>query len=163
MLSPFFFCLVGRGASFADSSFPKSSGQRCPRHVSPGISHDDQLFGRRKRHQCPQGINEEQLCSCLENLRDGGAWWAAVYGVAQSRTRLKQPNSSSSSFRVPNIFKREKWKKLGGGQLKQPNFVNEKVKENREPSRSWDLKGHRKEGGRLQTLICQIFLANSPF
>ena len=28
-------------------------------------------------------------CSCLENLRDGGAWWAAVYGVAQSWTRLK--------------------------------------------------------------------------
>ena len=27
--------------------------------------------------------------SCLENPRDGGAWWAAVYGVAQSRTRLK--------------------------------------------------------------------------
>ena len=28
--------------------------------------------------------------SCLENLRDGGAWWAAVYGVAQSRTWLKR-------------------------------------------------------------------------
>ena len=27
--------------------------------------------------------------SCLENPRDGGAWWAAVYGVAESRTRLK--------------------------------------------------------------------------
>ena len=35
--------------------------------------------------------------SCLENPRDGGAWWAAVYGVAQSRTRLKQLSSSSSS------------------------------------------------------------------
>ena len=33
--------------------------------------------------------------SCLENPRDGGAWWAAVYGVAQSRTRLKQLSSSS--------------------------------------------------------------------
>ena len=32
--------------------------------------------------------------SCLENPRDGGAWWAAVYGVTQSRTRLKQPSSS---------------------------------------------------------------------
>ena len=37
-------------------------------------------------------------CSCLENPRDGGAWWAAVYGVAQSRTRLKQLSSSSSSW-----------------------------------------------------------------
>ena len=34
--------------------------------------------------------------SCLENPMDGGAWWAAVYGVAQSRTRLKQLSSSSS-------------------------------------------------------------------
>ena len=37
-------------------------------------------------------------CSCLENPRDGGASWAAVYGVAQSRTRLKWLSSSSSSF-----------------------------------------------------------------
>ena len=36
-------------------------------------------------------------CSCLENPRDGGAWWAAVYGVAQSRTRLKWLSSSSST------------------------------------------------------------------
>ena len=36
-------------------------------------------------------------CCCLENPRDGEAWWAAVYGVAQSRTRLKRLSSSSSS------------------------------------------------------------------
>ena len=36
-------------------------------------------------------------CSCLENPRDGGAWWAAVYWVAQTRTRLKWLRSSSSS------------------------------------------------------------------
>ena len=35
--------------------------------------------------------------SCLENPRDREAWWAAVYGVAQSQTRLKQLSSSSSS------------------------------------------------------------------
>ena len=35
--------------------------------------------------------------SCLENLRDGRAWWAAVYGVAQSGTRLKRLSGSSSS------------------------------------------------------------------
>ena len=34
-------------------------------------------------------------CSCLENPRDRGAWWAAVYGVAQSWTRLKRLSSSS--------------------------------------------------------------------
>ena len=41
-------------------------------------------------------------CSCLENPRDGRAWWAAVYGVTQSQTRLKWLSSSSSSlpFRI---------------------------------------------------------------
>ena len=39
-------------------------------------------------------------CSCLENPRDGEAWWAAVSGVAQSQTRLKRLSSSSSSSRV---------------------------------------------------------------
>ena len=34
---------------------------------------------------------------CLENPMDGGTWWAAIYGVAQSRTRLKRLSSSSSS------------------------------------------------------------------
>ena len=36
------------------------------------------------------------MCSCLENPRDGGAWWAAVYGAAQSWTRLKWLSSSSN-------------------------------------------------------------------
>ena len=40
-------------------------------------------------------------CSCLENPRDGEAWWAATYGVAQSWTQLKQLSSSSSSSRRP--------------------------------------------------------------
>ena len=42
-----------------------------------------------------EGNGNPLQCSCLENPRDGGAWWAAVYGVAQSRTRLKQLSSSS--------------------------------------------------------------------
>ena len=37
-----------------------------------------------------EGNGNPLQCSCLENPRDGGAWWAAVYGVAQSRTRLRQ-------------------------------------------------------------------------
>ena len=36
-----------------------------------------------------EGNGNPLQCSCLENPRDGGAWWAAVYGVAQTRTRLK--------------------------------------------------------------------------
>ena len=42
-----------------------------------------------------EGNGNPLQCSCLENPRDGGAWWAAVRGVAQSRTRLKQLSSSS--------------------------------------------------------------------
>ena len=36
-----------------------------------------------------EGNGNPLQCSCLENSRDGEAWWAAVYGVAQSWTRLK--------------------------------------------------------------------------
>ena len=43
-----------------------------------------------------EGNGNPLQCSCLDNPRDGGAWWAAVYGVAQSWTRLKRLNSSSS-------------------------------------------------------------------
>ena len=42
-----------------------------------------------------EGNGNPLQCSCLENPRDGGAWWAAVYGVAHSRTRLKRLSSSS--------------------------------------------------------------------
>ena len=69
--------------------------------------------GRKKRKEeerellKPRGLSDPLLmfgegngnplqCSCLENPRDGGAWRAAVYGVAQSLTRLKRLSSSSS-------------------------------------------------------------------
>ena len=47
-----------------------------------------------------EGNGKPLQSSCLENSRDGGAWWAAIYGVAQSQTRLKQLSSSSSSHSV---------------------------------------------------------------
>ena len=43
-----------------------------------------------------EGNGNPLQCSCLENPRDGGAWWAAVCGVTQSWTRLEQLSSSSS-------------------------------------------------------------------
>ena len=46
-------------------------------------------------HSCIEGNGNPLQCSCLENPRDR-AWWAAIYGVAQSQTRLKQLSSSSS-------------------------------------------------------------------
>ena len=45
-----------------------------------------------------EGNGNPLQCSCLENPRNGGAWWAAVYGVAQSRTRLKWLSSSSRHY-----------------------------------------------------------------
>ena len=51
-----------------------------------------------------EGNGNPLQCSCLENPRDGEAWWAVVYGVAQSRTRLKRLSSSSSSSRPYSTF-----------------------------------------------------------
>ena len=47
-----------------------------------------------------EGNGNPLQCSCLENPRDGGAWWAAVYGVTRSRTRLKRLCSSSAYVSV---------------------------------------------------------------
>ena len=47
-----------------------------------------------------EGNGNPLQCSCLENPGDGGAWWAAVYGVAQNRTRLRRLSSSSSTLHV---------------------------------------------------------------
>ena len=47
-----------------------------------------------------EGNGNPLQCSCRENPRDGGAWWAAVYGVTQSWTRLKRLSSSDYSYKV---------------------------------------------------------------
>ena len=57
-----------------------------------------------------EGNGNPFQCSCLENPRDGGAWWAAVYGVAQSRTWLKQLSSSSSYRKNLQDFVAESWR-----------------------------------------------------
>ena len=46
-----------------------------------------------------EGNGNPLQCSCLENPRDGGAWWPAIYGVAQSRTRLKGLSSSNKQLK----------------------------------------------------------------
>ena len=53
-----------------------------------------------------EGNGNPLQCSCLENPRDGGAWWAAVSGVTQSRTRLKRLSSSKNlAFAFLTSFK----------------------------------------------------------
>ena len=54
-----------------------------------------------------EGNGNPLQCSCLKNPRDGGAWWAAVYGVAQSQTRLKRLSSSSSDIQWMSTESRE--------------------------------------------------------
>ena len=49
-----------------------------------------------------EGNGNPLQCSCLENPMDGGAWWASIYGVTQSQTRLKR--LSSSKYKSVNYF-----------------------------------------------------------
>ena len=85
----------------------KPHGQRSLVGCSPwGREESDtteQLHFRFSLSCIGEGNGNPVQCSCLENPRDGGAWWAAVYGVAQSRTRLKRLSSSSSSSNMLTI------------------------------------------------------------
>ena len=79
----------------------KSHGRRSLVGCSPWAHEESDTTKRPHFHfslSCIGGGNSNPLqCSCLENPRDGGACWAAIYGVAQSRTRLKRLSSSSSN------------------------------------------------------------------
>ena len=81
------------------SSSLQSHGQEPGRLQSMGLQSWTQLsdFFHFSLSCTGEGNGNPLQCSCLENPRDGAAWWAAVYGVAQSRTRLKLLSSSSSS------------------------------------------------------------------
>ena len=80
----------------------KSHGQRSLVGCSPWRHEELDTTERLHFHFSLSCIGEGNgnpfQCSCLENPRDGEAWWAAVYGVAQSRTRLKRLSSSSSQY-----------------------------------------------------------------
>ena len=56
-----------------------------------------------------EGNGNPLQCSCLENPRDGEAWWAAIYGVSQSQTQLKRLNSSSSSNNNMHLLEQRVW------------------------------------------------------
>ena len=79
----------------------KSHGQRTLVGCSPWGRTESDMTERLPFHfslSCiGEGNGNPLQCSCLENPRDVGAWWAAVYGVAQSWTRLKRLSSSGST------------------------------------------------------------------
>ena len=68
-----------------------------------------------------EGNGNPLQCSCLENPRDGGAWWAAVYGVTQSRTWLKWLSSSSKEY-MESTYKHE-WVRYGSIRFKKLYFI----------------------------------------
>jgi len=75
-----------------------------------------------------EGNGNPLQCSCLENPRDGGAWWAAVYGVTQSRTQLKRLSSSSSSKEMWTNFQLVTGQVFGGYYSLLPTQFLEKSK-----------------------------------
>ena len=82
----------------------KSHGRRSLVGCSPWGPQESDMTERLHFHfslSCiGEGNGNPLQCSCLENPRDRGAWQAAVSGVAQSRTRLKQLSSSSTSVSI---------------------------------------------------------------
>ena len=85
----------------------KSHGQRSLVDCSPWVRYKSDTTEWLHFHfslSCIGGGNGNPLQNfCLENPRDGGAWWAAVYGVAQSRTQLKRLSSSSRIWEVREV------------------------------------------------------------
>ena len=72
---------------------------------SQRVGHDTERLHFHFSLSCTgEGNGNPLQCSCLENPRDGGDCWVATYGVAQSRTRLKQLSSSSSGIPLPHLF-----------------------------------------------------------
>ena len=69
-------------------------GSECWSHQAAPVG--DRLHFHFSLSSIGEGNGNPLQCSCLENPRDGGAWWAAVYGVAQSRTLLKWLSCSSN-------------------------------------------------------------------
>ena len=86
----------------------KSHGRMSPLGYSPWGREESDMTERLHFHFSLSCIEEENgnplQCSCLENPRDGGAWWVAVYGITQSWTRLMRLSSSSSSNGVLHFF-----------------------------------------------------------
>ena len=88
-----FFLYCDYSTDAYNKSLPSFHENKYPKYISTEQLHFDFSLS------CiGEGNGNPLQCSCLENPRDGGAWWVAVYGVTQSRTRLKRLSSSSSKY-----------------------------------------------------------------
>ena len=94
-------------------AFPFSRGSSQPRKSNRRLLHCRQILYS-LRHQGREAIGHPLQYSCLENPLDRGAWWATIYGVTQSRTRLKRLSSSSKATREALVIPWP-WGYFGGG------------------------------------------------
>ena len=112
----------------------KSHGQRSMAGCSPWGRYEldttEQLHFHFSLSCIGEGNGSPLQCSCLENPRDGGAWWAVVYGVTQSRTRLKRLSSSSSSMDIIRIQYMVKWYVEGTNKCLLKASINHKFRQN---------------------------------
>ena len=94
----------GNGTPLQYSCLEKSHGWRSLVGCSPWGSEEsdttERLHFQFSLSCIGEGNGNPLQCSCLENPRDGGAWWAAICGVAQCQTRLKRLSSNSSSMAI---------------------------------------------------------------
>ena len=97
------YCYLGKQAEKAMAPHSSTLAWKIPWMEEPGGLQS--MGSQRVRHDWAtslslscigEGNGNPLQCSCLENPRDGGAWWAAISGVTQSWTQLKQLSSSSS-------------------------------------------------------------------
>ena len=104
----FSLACIGEGMEPTPVFLPgESQGQRSLVGCSPWgrteLDTTEWLHFHSSRSCIGEGNGNPLQCSCLENPRDRGAWWAAVHGVAQSQTQLKWLSSSSSSLSVVSL------------------------------------------------------------
>ena len=92
----------GNGTPLQYSCLENPIGRRSLEGCSPwgrwGSDTTERLHCHFSLYCIGEGNGNPLQCSCLENPRGRGAWWAAVYGVAQSRTRLKWLSSGSTEI-----------------------------------------------------------------
>ena len=98
----------------SDSATPREShGWRSLVGCSPWGREESDTTERLRFHfslSCiGEGNGNPLQCSCLENPRDSGAWWAAVYRVAQSRTRLKRQQHQQQTIQSLEFSRPEYW------------------------------------------------------
>ena len=100
-----------------------------------------------------EGHGNPLQCSCLENPRDGGAWWAALYGVAQSQTQLKRLSSSSRRHQFSLWVGKIPWR---GEWLPPPVFLPGESHGQRSLAgySPWDCKESNMTGRLIRTCAC---------